>query len=458
MNDRLPSIATRLSRALLGWSLICALAVSGMVWIGVRDEVVELLDDALRASAEALVGPLAQSLQARGDGVGEVVAVAVTVTATAPVTVMATPTLPPANGRFAWQVVRHDADGSAHRLLASQGAPVQALRPTPTAGFSDSGRWRVFGAPMGQGGQILYVAQTIDERHAAQLEVALSGALATLAVALLALLWLRARLRHELAPLQTLADRLARYEPLDAGSTLGDADRLELQPVHEAIDALARRLRQRIDRERAFTGHAAHALRTPLAGIDAQLAVALREAPAALRPRLQRVRLAAGRLQRVVTAVLALFRSGVEPARVAVDLAALVARLPVAGLAIEVAATQPVQADPDLVTAALLNLFDNALRHGASALLMSTPTPDVLLLHDDGPGVDADRRAALQAALDAPGEVGADGSSVGLGLQLAALVARAHGGRIDLPAVAQGFAVRLSLRGEPGPAKPPTPA
>ncbi len=455
MKHHLPSIATRLSRALLGWSLICAVAVSGMVWIGVREEVVELLDEALRASAEALLLPLAQTLQTRADGVGDLDI------ASGLDSGVVAPAVPTAGGRFAWQVVRHDADGSAHRLLASAGAPLQALRPTPTAGFSDSGRWRVFGAPMGQGGQILYVAQTIDERHEAQLEVALSGALATLAVALLAHLWLRARLRHELAPLQILADRLARHEPLDAGSTLGDADREELQPVHQAIDALARRLRQRIDRERAFTGHAAHALRTPLAGIDAQLAVALREAPAALQPRLQRVRSAAGRLQRVVTAVLAMFRSGVEPARVAIDLPALVARLPVRGLLIEVEATQPLQADPDLVTAALLNLFDNALRHGASALLMSTPSPDVLLLHDDGPGVDADRRAALQAALDAPsdaGESSADGSSVGLGLQLAALVARAHGGRIDLPEVAQGFAVRLSLRGEPGPAAPPIPA
>ena len=456
MKQRLPSIATRLSRALLGWSLICAVAVSGMVWIGVREEVVELLDDTLRASAEALVGPLAQSLRSGASA-----------DTSAPVPADkngARSMLPPPSGRFAWQVVRHGADGVAQQLLASEGAPAQPLRATPTAGFSDSARWRVFGAPMGQGGQILYVAQTMDERREAQLEVALSGALATLAVALLAHLWLRARLRHELAPLQALADRLARHEPLDAGSTLGDADRDELQPVHQAIDTLARRLRQRIDRERAFTGHAAHALRTPLAGIDAQLAVALREAPAALQPRLQRVRSAAGRLQRVVTAVLAMFRSGVEPARVAIDLAALVARLPVPGLLIEVEATQPVQADPDLVTAALLNLFDNALRHGASALSMSTPGPDVLLLHDDGPGVAADRRAALQAALDAPGDAGADGSIVGLGLglglglQLAALVARAHGGRIDLPAVTQGFAVRISLRGEPGPAAPPRPA
>jgi len=34
---------------------------------------------------------------------------------------------------------------------------------------------------------------------------------------------------------------------------------------------------------------------------------------------------------------------------------------------------------------------------------------------------------------------------MGLGLMLADLVARAHGGRLHLPAVAQGFAVELEL-------------
>jgi len=42
--------------------------------------------------------------------------------------------------------------------------------------------------------------------------------------------------------------------------------------------------------ERAFNAHAAHALRTPLAGLDAQIAVALREAPEPLQGRLERIR------------------------------------------------------------------------------------------------------------------------------------------------------------------------
>ena len=56
--------------------------------------------------------------------------------------------------------------------------------------------------------------------------------------------------------------------------------------------------------------------------------MALLEAPPALQPRLQRVRAASNRLQRVVAALLTMFRSGVEVELRPLDLAQLVARLP----------------------------------------------------------------------------------------------------------------------------------
>ena len=147
---------------------------------------------------------------------------------------------------------------------------------------------------------MVYVAQTTEERVEAETEIALAALFAGAPMTVLAVLWLRSRIRRELQPLRDLSERLAHYDPMQPGATLGAAEREELQPVHAAIDALAGRLTRRIAHERAFTSHAAHALRTPLAGIDAQLAVALREAEAPHRPRLQRVRTAAERLQRVV--------------------------------------------------------------------------------------------------------------------------------------------------------------
>ncbi|MDP1535392.1 MAG: ATP-binding protein, partial [Rubrivivax sp.] len=173
------------------------------------------------------------------------------------------------------------------------------------------------------------------------------------------------------------------------------------------------------------------------------LAVALRECPPALQPRLQRVRDAAGRLQRVVAALLSLFRAGIELQRARVDLGALLARLPVDGLALRVEGGAAIDADPDLLTAALLNLLDNSLRCGARHVVISQPQPGTVRLADDGAGVSAERRAALQDALDRQAYDGA----TGLGLMLADLVARAHGGALQLPALdGSGFVADLHLR------------
>jgi C4-dicarboxylate-specific signal transduction histidine kinase len=74
---------------------------------------------------------------------------------------------------------------------------------------------------------------------------------------------------------------------------------------------------------------------------------------------------------------------------------------------------------------------------------VSTPAPQVLRLDDDGPGISAERRQALTSALDAQAYDGVPG----LGLTLADLVARAHGGRLRLvdPMGGRGFAVELAL-------------
>lgn len=414
------SIGGRLVRSLVLWSVLWCAALGAAMWTVVQEEVEELLDDSLQSAAEGLIGPLVQNRTALAD-------------------LPATPAASQAGGRFTWQLVAHQ--GSARVVSTAQGAPKTPLHETPTPGFSDVPGWRVYGLAAGSDGQMVYVAQTTAERGEAQDEVAFAVLLAGAPMTLLAVLWLRARVRHELRPLQDLSQRLAHYDPVQPGATLGVAQRDELQPVHAAIDALAGRLTRRIAHERAFTSHAAHALRTPLAGIDAQLAVALREVDAQHRPRLQRVRTAAERLQHVVVALLAMFRSGAEAQRSEIDVAALAARLPVEGLALEARGTTPLKADADLVTAAVLNLLDNAQRHGARSVTFSTPAPDVLRVDDDGCGIDAERRRELQEAIDAQSYEG----HTGLGLMLADLVARAHGGRMTLPAQERGFCVVLQL-------------
>lgn len=424
---KVASIRTRLANALVGWSVVWGLAVGAAVWLAASHEVDELLDDGLQSSAELLA--------------------AITVAGPAPAG--AEPPAASPIGRFAWQVVARDGT----LLMRSPRAPAQAWRTTASAGFGDTPQWRLFGLAVAADGRMLYVAQTRDERLEARVDVALGAVLSALAVGLLGHVWLRSRVRAELEPLQSLSDRLA---ALDVGSadlaahTLGPAERRELQPVHRAVDALIQRLAARLATEQAFSAHAAHALRTPLAGIDAQLAVAVRESPPALAARLQRVRDGAARLQGVVAALLGLFRTGSTPRRAPIDLAGLLGRLPAAGLQVSVAPGAALRADADLLAAALVNLMDNAVRHGARAMAVEVTAGGGLRLVDDGPGVLPERRRQLQSAIDRQAYEGV----TGLGLMLADRVARAHGGRLHLPDVGSGFAVELDLGDTTGAAGP----
>ena len=82
--------------------------------------------------------------------------------------------------------------------------------------------------------------------------------------------------RNGLRPLQQLARGIAR-RPADDLQPVGfNARHRELKPLEQALDALFARLRQKVERERAFVQDAAHEIRTPLAVITAQAHVMAR--------------------------------------------------------------------------------------------------------------------------------------------------------------------------------------
>ena len=83
--------------------------------------------------------------------------------------------------------------------------------------------------------------------------------------------------------------------------------------MYRAVERLGQRLAGQLRSERAFSAHAAHSLRTPVAGVTAQVELLLKRAPEELRPKLQLVLEAMRRLAGVIEALLTMARSGRVP-------------------------------------------------------------------------------------------------------------------------------------------------
>jgi two-component system OmpR family sensor kinase len=420
---RLPSIRGRLSQVLVGFALAWGVAVSVAVGLVVQHEVDELLDNTLQESAEVLLGLLSFNTDKLPLGSGGAMPA------------------PLHDEHLVWQIV---SPGGAV-LLRSHRAPEKPLPAPPGAGlFQHDADWHVFGLPFDGQGRMLYVAQRGDGRREARLSAVGLAVTAALLVGLLGVVWLRAQVRRELQPISRLSQAVARFDPLQTGAVLDRTTRDELVPLHRAVADLGGRLARRVTSERAFAAHAAHALRTPLASIAANLAAAQRRAAPEEQEPLRRARDSADRLRSVVNALLALFRSGGEARRERVHLGDLLAQLPFDAMALEADDAAEVDADPDLLAAALLNLLDNAQRHGARRVLISVTHQDgvaSLRLQDDGSGIDDERRTRLQAAMDRQDYEG----QTGLGLMLADMVARTHGGRLRLLPAGAGCGVELTL-------------
>lgn len=421
-HDMDPTTQRSMARRLL-WasglgSLLIALAVALAAALAVHEEVDELLDDALQASAHQMAPLMADNAPAMAPAA-------------------------PASGasgevRFAWAWF----DSAGRRVRGSSESSARWATQVQAGAFADSADWRLYAQALPNQG-LLVVAQTRDERREVTQELTEYALLGGLGVVLLSLPLLAWRVYTELRPLDDLAQRLAGFDavhddPRALAHTLGPASRRELAPIHHALTTISERLSERLAFEREFSAQAAHLLRTPLAGMDAQLAVALKESPG--QPRLQRVREAAQRLQHMVLALLRLYRTHAPLERRDLDAHALLASLPMGDLVLQAGPACPLHADPQLLAAALINLIDNAQRHGATQLWLTQPQPQCLLLSDDGTGLqDTDRQALLDRLL---GQASPDH---GLGLRLALQVARAHGGTLDLPSSPQGFAIRLSF-------------
>jgi signal transduction histidine kinase len=219
-------------------------------------------------------------------------------------------------------------------------------------------------------------------------------------------------------------------------------------------------------RERAFLASVTHELRTPLSAMRL-LGETLAQGRGDPRDYGALVAQESERLEGLVERVLAATRADeaprfatVSPAELARSAVALVtSRAERRRVAVEFQAEEGLPEarwDGDAVRRALLNLLDNAVKHGREGghievWARGSGGQVRLSVADDGPGIGRAHRDHIfqrfvRGRTDAPG--------TGLGLYLVEQVARAHGGRVDLVTEeARGSTFTLVLPLEPPAAK-----
>lgn len=304
----------------------------------------------------------------------------------------------------------------------------------------------------------LQVAQPLADIRKAQFHAAMAAGGTVFVLGLVAAAALGWNVRTELRPLSEFARAIDGVEADTGTLPPPRVVRRELVPAYGALTALLQRLQAKLRSERAFSAHAAHSLRTPLAGLSAQLEVAAADAPPAIASRLQKATDSAQRLAGVVDALLTMTRATERLQRRLFDASELATVS--AGRQVEVDSTQlfeagTLQGDADLLAVALSNLIDNAARHGAHRVEVRAGT-DVashfIQIEDDGPGMPPSGLARARYAL-AQFELSGDIDSIlGLGLTLAASVARAHEGRLRIECrddAGHGFRARLTWPQQP---------
>lgn len=299
-------------------------------------------------------------------------------------------------------------------------------------------------------GAVIYVAETERKRSLLAREILLSVLAPQIFLVLISVLVVQTGVRRSLAPLTRLQEAVSSRSPADFSPiALSDVPG-ELRPLLRSINDLLERLERALNVQSRFIADAAHQLKSPVAALQAQIELALRECDAVrMRDAVNHATLALERVARTVSQLLSLARN--EPyAAPSVPMAPL----DLSAIAFEVATswvpdalnknidlgfdgTQeplPVLGEPSRLRELLDNLIDNALRYsregGHVTLSVSAVPAPSFAVTDDAPRIPDEERERIFERFYRPLGNASEGS--GLGLAIAQNIAQIHGARLSV--------------------------
>lgn len=351
-------------------------------------------------------------------------------------------------------------DGQDRILLQSHAADPAAFPPYDGPGFRWTETHRLFNDEALQGSLRITVAEPRAHRLAVARETQMVLGLPVLVVIPLALLAILLAVRGALGPLRRFRDGLDARDARDLSPVQTTDLPAEIVPMAETLNAVLDRLKAAFDAERSFAAHAAHELRTPLAGAIAQAQrLRVETSDPAAAQRAAGIEAALKRLTRMAERLLQLARAEGGPLRLDhhADLRP-VARLivgdlrqafPLGQIALHLP-PDPVMSDldPDAFGILCRNLVENALRHGAEGGQIEVVLrPDGRFsVANDGPVVPAEALGDLVRRFQR-GDGAGEGS--GLGLAIVAAMADRIGASLVLhsprPGATTGFEAALVL-------------
>ncbi|NKX44054.1 ATP-binding protein [Roseicyclus persicicus] len=351
-------------------------------------------------------------------------------------------------------------DATGRVLLQSHNADPGVFPPYDGPGFRQTDTHRLYNDDAVQGTVRITVAEPLAHRAEVAREIQAGLGLPVLVFVPVALIAIWVAVRGSLGPLRRFRERLAARGARDLSPVPAEDIPAEIAPLVATLNALLDRLRAAFDAERSFAAHAAHELRTPLAGAIAQAQRLQAEtADPGARARAAEIEATLKRLTRLSERLMQLARA--EGGRLRLDRGADLR--PVARLVVEDIARSlppgrvalqlpdaPVLSDldPDIFGILCRNLVDNALRHGDGALPVevSLAADGRFSVANAGPVVPPEALARITARFERAGS-SAEGS--GLGLAIVAAIADRTGSALTLtsprPGHAYGFEASLRL-------------
>jgi two-component system sensor histidine kinase TctE len=297
-------------------------------------------------------------------------------------------------------------------------------------------------------GAVIYVAETKKKRNLLVGEVFLSELVPQVLLILISVLVVQMGVHRGLAPLTRVQTVVSSRSPADLTPIPISEIPGELRPLLQSINDLLERLGAALSAQSRFIDDAAHQLKSPLAALEAQIELALREGDAArMHDAMSRAMPAVERVARTVSQLLSLARNEPYAASsvtlVPVDLRAIAFQaaaswVPAAlkkNIDLGFEGTQaplPVLGDRGRLCELLDNLLENALQYspeggrvtlGVSAL----PAPSFAVT-DEAPRISDDEKKRIFERFYRP--LGNIGEGSGLGLAIVQNIAQIHGARV----------------------------